>query len=171
MSKINEKIFPKTFDEDDKLYKNLFMLSWIEPKHLIKRKNNYIFDAFLPDVIKNINDMENEQSPRKKILILNGIFQLISKVILFNGGNSDIGVDDQMPILSYYFIKAKPNRIGSNIKFIQVYKNSLINKGNDNELTQLIAFLEFIKNINYKNLNEITQEEFIKNCNKVINAG
>ena len=171
MIKINKKIFPKTYDEDDKLFKNLFQLSWIEPKHIIQKNNNYIFDAFLPDVIKKINDMENEQSPRKKILILSEIFLLISKVVQFNGGDSNLGVDDQIPILNYCIIKAKPSHISSNVKFIQLYRNSLIDKGNDMELAQLIALCDFVKNINYKNLNGITQEEFTKNCNKVIYAG
>ena len=171
MIKINKKIFPKTYDEDDKLFKNLFQLSWIEPKHIIQKNNNYIFDAFLPDVIKKINDMENEQSPRKKILILSEIFLLISKVVQFNGGDSNLGVDDQIPILNYCIIKAKPSHISSNVKFIQLYRNSLIDKGNDMELAQLIALCDFVKNINYKNLNGITQEEFTKNCNEVIYAG
>ena len=171
MIKINKKIFPKTYDEDDKLFKNLFKLSWIEPKHIIQKNNNYIFDAFLPDVIKKISDMENEQSPRKKILILSEIFFLISKVVQFNGGDSNLGVDDQIPILNYCIIKAKPSHISSNVKFIQLYRNSLIDKGNDMELAQLIALCDFVKNINYKNLNLVTQEEFTKNCNEVIYAG
>ena len=171
MVKINNKIFPKTYDEDDKLFKNLFKLSWIEPKHIIQKNKNYIFDAFLPDVIKNINDLENEKSPRKKILILSEIFSLISKVIIFNGGNSNLGVDDQIPILNYCIIKAKPNHISSNTKFIQLYRNSLIDKGNDIELAQLIALCDFVKNISYKNLNGVGQEEFLKNCSEVMYAG
>ena len=171
MSKINYKIFPKTYDEDDKLYKCLFKLSWIEPKHLISKKSNYFLNSFLPEVIENFKLLEKEKSPRKKILILTGIFELISKVILFNGGNQTFSLDDQMPILIYCFIKAQPFRIGSNLKFIKIYRNSLIDKGNENELEQLIALCEFVKKINYKNLYDISQEEYIKNCNEVINAG
>ena len=39
LKKINKKIFPKTYDEDDKIFQNSFKLSWIEPKHLIKKEN------------------------------------------------------------------------------------------------------------------------------------
>ena len=94
--------------------------------------------------------------------------KFVSKFVLFNGGDSNLGVDDQIPILSYCFIKALPKTISSNVKFIKLYRDSLIEKGNENELTQLIALCEFVKNISYQNLNEISEEEFIKNCNKVI---
>ena len=172
MSKINQKIFPKTYEEDDQLFKNIFKLSWTEPKHLIKGKRGYIFDAFLPEVIKSFHNLENELSPRKKIIYLSSIFNSITKVVKFNGGdNTTIGVDDQMPILSYCFIKAQPYKICSNLEFMRIFRNSLMVKGNDNEFTQLVALISFIKNLKYYNLIGITEEEFIKNCNDVINAG
>ena len=170
MSKLNKKIFPKTYDEDDKLYQKIFMFSWTEPKHFIVGKNNYIFDAFLPEVIEKFHNLESEQSPRKKIIILNSIFDSITKVVQFNGGDISLGVDDQMPILNYCFIKAQPNKICSNLKFIELYRNSLIDKGNDSQMAQLVALIDFVKNITYSNLNGITKEEFVKNCNNVINS-
>ena len=170
MSKINSKIFPKTLDEDNTIYKNSIMLSWIEPKHIMKEKNNYIFDAFLPDIINKFYSLENEQSPRKKMVYFNEIFELISKVVIFNGGNSKLGVDDQMPILNYCFIKAQPNRISSNIKFIQLYQESLNEKLNDNLLTQFMAMSSFIKDIDYKNIYGISKEEFISKCNEAMNS-
>ena len=171
MSKIHSKIFPKTDDEDDKLFHNIFMLSWTEPKHFLKEKSNYIFEIFLPETIKNLHSIENEKSPRKKIEFINSIFKSISKVVKFNGGDMALGVDDQMPILSYCFVKAQLNRIFSNLKFIQIYRNSLIEKGDEIFLIQLIAVCSFFKNISYKNYNDISEEEFNKNCNQVMNAG
>ena len=43
----------------------------------------------------------------------------ISNLVDFNSGESktDIGVDDQMPILNYCFVKAQPERIFSNCKY------------------------------------------------------
>ena len=172
MSKIYQKIFPKIYEEDDKLFTNIFKLSWTEPKHFIKGKNNYIFDAFLPEVIEKFGIMDNVESPRKKILSLDEIFNSISKLVKFNGGdNMIIGVDDQMPILGYCLIKAQPNRIGSNLEFIKLYRKSLLDEGNDIQFTQLVALITFIKNIDYKKLNGITEEEYNKKCNEVINVG
>ena len=54
-----------------------------------------------------------------------------------------------MPNLNYCIVKTQPNRICSNIKFIELYRNSLIEKGNDNELAKRIALCDYIKNIKY----------------------
>lgn len=170
MSKINPKIFPKTDDEDDKIFKTLFTLSWVEPKHFIQGKSNYIFNTFLPEVISYFHSIENELSPRRKIYYVNAIFDSIIKVVKFNGGNTMIGVDDQLPILSYCFVKAQLSRICSNLKFIQLYRNSLIEKGNESQLVQLISSCAFFKNITYQNLTGVSEEEYNKNCNDVINS-
>ena len=170
MSKINSKIFPKTDDEDDKLFQTIFMLSWIEPKHFIKGKKNYIFETFLPEVIKIFHSIENEQSPRKKIEYINSVFESISKVVKFNGGSSLLSADDLIPILTFCFIKAQLNRICSNLKFVNLYRNSLIEKGSENQLVQLIAVCGFFKDFNHTNLIDISQEEFNNNCNKVLNG-
>ena len=54
----------------------------------------------------------------------------------------------------------------SNLKFIELYRNSLINKVNESELVQLFAVCKLLLNIKYDNLHGITQEEFDKNCKK-----
>ena len=171
MSKLNSKLFPKEYEEDNKLFKNIFMLSWIEPKHFIKEKSDYIFETFLPEVIQNFNSIENELSPRKKIEYINSVFESISKVVAFNGGDKALGVEDEFPILSYCFLKAQLKKIYSNLKFIQIYRNSLNEKGRENQLIQLIAVCDFIKNIKYENMSNITEDEFNQKCQEAIRKG
>ncbi len=167
MSKIYDKIFPKTDDIDDKIFNKSFMLSWTEPKHLIPGKTNYVFDSFLPGVIDYFKLIDKEKSPRKKILYIKEIFNSISKVVKFNGGDENTGVDDQMPILNYAFIKAQPSRIYSNSRLMELYLGDLNSKEEGSQLMQLIALCNFIVNINYKNLYNVTKEEFTRNCNNV----
>ena len=167
MSKIYDKIFPKTDDTDDKIFNKSFMLSWTEPKHLIPGKTNYVFDSFLPGVIDYFKLIDKEKSPRKKILYIKEIFNSISKVVKFNGGDENTGVDDQMPILNYAFIKAQPSRIYSNSRLMELYLGDLNSKEEGSQLMQLIALCNFIVNINYKNLYNVTKEEFTRNCNNV----
>ena len=147
------------------------MLSWIEPKHFIKEKSDYIFETFLPEVIQNFNSIENEISPRKKIEYINSVFESISKVVAFNGGDKALGVEDEFPILSYCFLKAQLKKIYSNLKFIQIYRNSLNEKGRENQLIQLIAVCDFIKNIKYENMSNITEDEFNQKCQEAIRKG
>jgi hypothetical protein len=167
MSKIYDKIFPKTNDIDDKIFSKTFMLSWTEPKHLIPGKTNYVFDSFLPGVIDYFKLVDKEKSPRKKILYIKEIFNSISKVVKFNGGDEKTGVDDQMPILNYAFIKAQPIRIYSNSRLMELYLGDLNSKEEGSQLMQLIALCNFIVDLTYKNLYNVTKEEFTRNCNNV----
>ena len=165
MSKIYDKIFPKTNDKDDKIFNKSFMLSWTEPKHFIQGKTNYVFDSFLPGVIDYFKLIDKEKSPRKKILYMKEIFNSISKVVKFNGGDENTGVDDQMPILNYAFVKAQPIRIYSNSKLMELYIGDMSSKEEGSQLIQLIALCDFIINLNYKNMHGVTKEEFTKKCN------
>ena len=169
MSKINSKIFPKYYDDDDKLYIKEIMLSWIKPENLLKGKKDYILDIFLPDITKFFDSFENECSPRKKIENIDNIFNFISQVIEFNEGKKVLGVDDYLPPLCYCLIKAKKSKFLSNLKFIQIYKKSLNEKGNENELVQLYVACNFKTNIKYKDLYGLTSEEFFKNCTEANN--
>ena len=165
MSKIYDKIFPKTNDKDDKIFSKSFMLSWAESKHLIPGKTNYVFDSFLPGVIDYFKAIDKEKSPRKKILYMKEIFNSISKVVKFNGGDENTGVDDQMPILNYAFIKAQPTRIYSNSRLMELYIGDMSSKEEGSQLIQLIALCNFIVELTYKNLYGVTKEEFTRNCN------
>ena len=165
MSKIYDKIFPKTNDKDDKIFNRSIMLSWVEPKHFIPGKTNYVFDSFLPGVIDYFKLIDKEKSPRKKILYMKEIFNSISKVVKFNGGDENTGVDDQMPILNYAFIKAQPLRIYSNSKLMELYIGDMSSKEEGSQLIQLIALCDFIIDLTYKNMNGVTNEEFVRKCN------
>jgi hypothetical protein len=61
------------------------------------------------------------------------------------------------------------NKFLSNLKFIQLYKNSLSEKGNENNLVQLYLASNLIMDIKPKNLYGITPEEFVKKCNEANN--
>ena len=165
MSKIYNKIFPKTHDNDDKIFTKTIKLSWIEPKHFITKKANFILDSFLPRVIDNFKFLEKEKSPRKKISYMKDIFNLIIKLVKFNDGNEDPGVDDILPILNYCFIKAQPNRIYSNTKFIELYIGDLSSKQEGSQIIQLLALCDFVMNLNYTSIYGVSQEEFNKKCN------
>ena len=166
MSKIYNKIFPSESDErDDKIFQNTIRLSWVEPKHFIPGKMNYVYDSFLPDVIKNFDLLYKEKSPRKKIKCMSNIFTTISNLVKFNNeGADDIGVDDQMPILNYSLIRAKPVRINSICRFLDLYIGDLRSKIEGNQLTQLTGICERVYKITSESLLNVTEEEFQTKC-------
>ena len=134
-------------------------------KHFIPGKKNYVYDSFLPDVIKNFDLLYKEKSPRRKIMSISNIFTSISNLVKFNNeGVDNIGVDDQMPILNYALVKAHPLRIYSICRFLELYIGDLSNKNEGNQLTQLIGLCERIIQINSDFLINVSEEEFKKKC-------
>jgi hypothetical protein len=172
MTKIYKKIFPIDENEKDiKIYKKCLSLSWTEPKHFIQKKENYIYDCFLKDAKYYFEKIGTEKSPKNKILNIKELFNSINKLIAFNGDdNNNVGVDDLMPILNYAFVKVNPEMIYSSLKFIELYIGNLRSKEEGSQLTQLIALCDYICNIEYNNIFEISKEEYILNCgNQILN--
>ena len=166
MGKIYNKIFPnEQSNEDSKIFENCLRLTWIEPKHFILGKKNYVYDSFLPDAIENFDLLYSEKSPRKKFLCMSNIFESISNLVKFNNDGSDkIGVDDQMPILNYTLIKAQPKWMFSICKFMEIYLGDLKKKKEDNQLTQLRGICENMIIVNNESLNDVSEEEFQRKC-------
>ena len=140
------------------------LYSWIEPFHLIKENNNYNFELILPKIINYFEYIDIEKSPRKKIMNVNLIFEAINTLLEFNQDKINIGVDNQMPLLNYIFIKAKPKNIFTNCEFMELYIGDKIRKKEGNYLVQLKSIRDFTLSLTHKNLFNITIEEFNNNC-------
>ena len=152
MEKLHDKIFPREPDpSDNKIESQCKEFKWIEPKHLIKSKTNFVFDSFLPDVIEYFKEIDTQKSPRKKLLYMSKIFQSISNVVKFSGGGTT-GVDDIMPILNYSFIKAKPPHMSSNYKYMALFIGEKKYKEEGNQLVQLNGICNFVENMTINKL-------------------
>jgi len=165
MAKIYRKIYPNEENAFDlSLQKKIDIYSWIEPNNLIKNNINYNFELVLPDITRYFNSIDIEKSPRKKINNMVNILSSINKLLTFQN-QSLIGVDDQMPLLNYIFIKAKPKRIFTNIEFMELYMGDRIMKSEGNYLVQLKAIRDFTFNLAPNSLLNISEKEFYENCN------
>ena len=168
MTKIYNKIFPSESDnKDNKIFQNSIKLSWVEPKHFIQGKKNYVYDSFLPDAIRNFDLLYKEKSPRKKIISMSNIFNTIANLVKFNNeGTDNLGVDDQMPILNYSLIKAHPVRMYSICRFLELYIGDLKSKNEGNQLTQLSGICERVIEINNDFLINVSASEFQRKCSE-----
>ena len=169
MTKIYDKIYPPDTDQiDNIIFSQSIKLSWTEPKNFVKQKKNFVYDSFLPDVIYYFKQIDIEKSPRKKLMNMSNVFKSITNLVDFNYGEDkiDVGVDDQMPILNYSFIKAQPERIYSNCRYMDLYIGDKRSKGEGSQLSQLIGICQYIKDLKYDSLFDVTEEEFNINCNK-----
>ena len=166
MSKIYKKIFPIYNDtKDEEIEQKCKLLVWTKPRHFIQDQKYFIFDCFMKDAIYYFNKIEEDTSPMKKMQSIKEIFNFIYKLVKFNGeNNNQTGIDDLMPILNYALIKAKPERMHSNLKFIDLYIGDLRSKAEGSQLIQLIALCDFICNIEANNLLGISKDEFNFKC-------
>ena len=149
----------KNSKEDIEIYENCLKLSWTEPHHYLRDKVNYAFDSFLPNVIYNFNHLHKEKSPRKKIISMRNIFNSINNLVKLNGEEEkNLGIDTQISILIYSFIKAHPKNIETDCNYIELFIEK--NGENDNFLTQLKLSKNFVKNIKYTDLIGVDKNEF-----------
>ena len=169
MGKLYDKIFPLEPNiSDNKIFTQTVRLSWTQPDHYLGGNKKYVFGSFLSDIDKYYKQLNIEKSPRKKLLSIDGIEHTVSFFYLFNGKN-EIGLDDQISILSYAMVKVQPIIYDSNIQFMRLYGKMGGLDVEGNKLDQLTAVGDFIKDVKYDNLNGVTLEEFNKECNKTNN--
>ena len=58
--------------------------------------------------------------------------------------------------------------MASNVKFMELYIGDKGSKGEGSQLTQFKGICEIIPRIEYKQLNDVTQQEFMEKCNEAI---
>ena len=161
MKRIHDKIYPKEKSIlDVNILKKACQLSWIEAENIIKDKTHYDFDFVLPDINNYFSRITSEKSPRMKIINLSNIFTSINRLLKFTKGDVPIGVDDQMPLLIYCFIKSRPWGIFTDCNFMKLYIGNKKNKSEDNELSQLSSICDFIEQSKYNSFINVTESEF-----------
>ena len=162
--KLYNKLFPKEPDTDDLTFHyQCRYLSWIKPKHL--NQSEIINENFIKIITELFNQMNNEKSYSGKLEIIEQIFKVINYILKINKGDN-FSTDDIAPLCEYALIKSKPERLSSNLRFIQMLmsdKNSSLSKMH---FDYLKIHMNIIKNCNYNHFNEITENEFIENCQK-----
>ena len=162
--KLYSKLYPDNPTQIDSIIlMNCEKLSWVGPKHFIKE--DFSFEFFINEIVLYFNQLDKERNPRKKLDKIFSIFEIISKAILFQGFESDD--KNYIDILKYIIIYIKPKRFNSEIEYIQNFCYET-NDDNLQKLKVLIQVGDFIKNISYKDLYEISEEEYNSNCSQAL---
>ena len=160
MIRIHEKIFPIMENRNDnKLYKQSFLMSWAEPKHFIKDYQIMNVNCVRADFHHYLTQMLERKSPFMKFESLGKIFDLISKLARLNRVYLE-GPDSTLGILLYLLIKEKPMKLYSNCEFMQLFLLDKRDKREGNQISQLIMACDLIINISFQNLLNVTLEEF-----------
>ena len=165
LEQLNDKIFPKeTSVKDIKISQNCFKLAWVQPTNLIKFHKEYILDYYLPDAINYFKKIVEEKSPRKKLICVKEIFNCIYNLAQFNDDKLD-GADEELFLLNYTFIKANPENIYNNCKFMNLFLGEKQkNKIEGNQLSKILLLCDSIEKFTHKDLINITEEEYKEKC-------
>ena len=142
--KIYDKIFPSYIEEKDlSITSKLINLKQIKFESL--NLNNFDYDSVLPIINKLFNQLDEKRWPSDKLRIINQIFEIVFNIVKYIKG-IEYSDDDLSNILLYFLIKIKPEKLNSNIEFLEIF-------GEKNEM--------FKNNINIKILKK-NIENFIK---------
>ena len=168
IEKIYDKCCPsKPYEEDKDLFKKCISLKWIQPHHLLHQSNKLFLGTKINDFSSYFLLLSQEKSLRKKLVILNNIYDSIDILNGFYELDKTTHVDKIYSLLDFFIIKAKPLMLYSNLRFMELYRN-----GNNIIIEDHIATLKdsctFILKMDYLDLIDITLEEFKKNCNESI---
>ncbi|MBR3387929.1 MAG: hypothetical protein IKG84_06845, partial [Bacteroidales bacterium] len=165
MIRLYEKLFPKTPSREDIIFYNQCrVLAWLEPRHL--KQANLFFDDFLPITTACFEQINNEKSAFGKLEVISKIFDAIYNVILFNKGGN-FSTDDIAPILEYALIKAHPNRLYSNLKYLQIFMKKDKYTKDNMHFDYLNGYMNSLKNVKYTDFDDITEEEFDRKCQEM----
>ena len=160
--KIYDKLFPKEPSNDDLTFHyRTLSLSWVEPHHLNQSK--YHFDNFLPITTSYFNLIDNEKSPTAKFEIIDKIFGAIENVLSINFGE-DYDDTDLLSICEYALIRAHPERLYSNISYLQMFISENTSEVRIANLKYLRTSMNTIKNCKYQNFLGVTEKEFQEKC-------
>ena len=99
---------------------------------------------------------------------MSNVFNSIQRVIEFNGGKGLLSIDDFIPILTFSLMKAQPYRLNSTIKYTILFNPNKKNGLESQQLSQLKMASDFLTNLSYESLINITKEEYNdKMCSKL----
>jgi hypothetical protein len=163
LSRLYDKIFPQTEDQDDKIYQKTIMLAWVKQKHFISEGSLFNLDIIQGDFHRYINQIQEKKSPIVKFKSLSNIFKLLNDSARFYGYELE-GTDDTLNVLFYLLIKEQPVRLYSNCKYMDLFLLDKKGKKEDIELKQFLTLCEKISKISHKDLNNISLEEFNTKC-------
>ena len=120
--KLYNKIFPKYIEEKDLNISNkAIKLNKIKPENL--NLYNFDYDSMIPLISNLFNKLDEQKSPNNKINVINRIFEIIFNIIKFTK-NDEYSDDDLSNICEYYLIKIKPEKINSNLEFLDIFKET-----------------------------------------------
>ena len=155
----------KILKEDESFYKKCVSLSWLKPENLYIPED--IIDEFiLNNIIDHMKKMDEMRTPEGMLNEFGFAVQMINSSYIFMTVKP-AEANDLLPIIIYAIIKARPQRMIFNIRFIEFFFDNKDLKGAlGYNLIQAKSSIAFINDtINGKSVG-VSEEEFQKRCSE-----
>ena len=92
---------------------------------------NFDYESIIPIINNLYNQLDELRFPMDKLNIINQIFEIIFNIIKYVKGD-EYSDDDLSKICQYFLIKIKPEKIYSNLEFLEMFEDEIEN--NDNQI-------------------------------------
>ena len=160
--KLYFKLFPKyTEAEDQRILSKINSLQWAKPENF--NLYNFDFDSIIPITNDFFKQIDIQRYPSGKLNIFKKIFEIIFNVLNYMK-EDNYSDEDISNICQYIIIKGKPEKISSNIRYLEIFENKEIIKANKKYIKQLKESIDNILKLNYKSFKGMSETEFNNKC-------
>ena len=124
---------------DIQIYNNCYKFSWIKPTD-INSELKYVDDKMVQIMVYFAKNISKEMCPTNKISEFEKIDMIINNILILYGFDAKLYNN----LMIYIFIKAQPNLLNTNYKYIKIYLNPNLSKKYSlllNKIEQLIINL------------------------------
>ena len=154
-------------DDDKNFYNKCISLSWIKPENL-DIPNEIVDESIFESIIYHIKKMDYIRTPEEILNEFGFAVQLINSLYIFMTDKA-AEANDLLPIIIYVMIKARPERMVFNMKFIEFFfDNSNLKGALGYNLIQAKSSIKFIKDLKSSDI-KMDESEFQKNCSEAEN--
>ena len=155
----------KAIKEDISFHNKCISLSWIEPENL-DISNEIVDESIFEKIIFHIKRMDNIRTPEDILNEFGLAVQLINSLYIFMSDKS-AEANDLLPVIIYLIIKARPERMIFNLKYISFFfDNSNLKGALGYNLIQAKSAVKFINQLGPKET-KLSEQEFRKKCSEV----
>jgi hypothetical protein len=161
---IHEQLYSKIYCKtaihgDNNLYKKIIELNWIEP-YMFNKHLKYVDKEMNELMIAFINNMNNGNSPTNKLREFEKIYLIINNIITLYGYDKDMSIF----LLVYIFIKGKPTKLYSILRYIEIYLSDEMKQEKSYLITKMKEVISKIAGFSEKDLVGFSEAEYKLRC-------
>ena len=160
--KIYSKTFPKYKENNDLIIiKKISSLSWVKPEHF--NLYDFDFDSIISITTGYFKQINKQHSPIDKLNIIHKLFEIIFNALKYIKGENFTN-EDISNICLYIIIKSKPEKLYSNLKYLEIFENKNMLDNSQIYLKELKEGYDNILKLNYESFKGMSEDDYNNKC-------